>query len=114
MYFLKEPIASLIFPSGYSNTYDAVLAKLKEMHFEIKTQNRDRGEIVIYCLTNLINMILWRCWADKLLFEVKQIEKNKTKVDIFGLPNLFRIKVKKGEALTDINKVLSRLKEGID
>jgi hypothetical protein len=113
MYFLKEPIGSLIFLSGYGNTYDAVLAKLREMHFEVKIQNRERGEIVISCLTSLINMLLWRCWADKLLFEVKQIDEDKTKVDIFGLPNLFRIKVKEGEAITSIEEITSRLKECI-
>ena len=65
--------------------------------------------------------LYWQIWidldsngvpdaGDKLLFELKQIEAEKTKVNVFGVPNLFRIKVKKGEVLVDIDKLLLQLK----
>jgi len=110
MHLLKEPVGTIIVALGYSNTYDTLLKKLIEMNFEVRKQDKNKGEIEIRCLSSLFNMILWSCWGDKILVELKQIEEKKTKVNIFGIPNLFRIKVKKGEVLVDPDKLLLRLK----
>jgi hypothetical protein len=53
------------------------------MGSEVMEQKTDEGKIIIRCLISLINMIFWECWGDRVLFEIKQIEENKTKVDIF-------------------------------
>ena len=110
MHLLKEPIGTIIVALDYSNTYDTLLKKLLEMNFEIKEQDKNKGEIEIRCLSSLFNMIFWSCWGDKLLFELKQIEAKRTTVNVFGIPNLFRIKVKKGEVLVDLDKLLLQLK----
>lgn len=110
MHLLKEPIDTILVALDYSNAYDTLLKKLMEMNFEVKEQNKDKGKIEIRCLSSLFNMIFWSCWGDKLLFELKQIEAKKTKVNVFGIPNLFRIKVKKGELLVDLDKLLLQLK----
>ena len=112
MYIIKEPIDSVSYSSSYDDTYETLLMKLKAMQFHIHKQNKGKGEIIIPCLSSLMNNILWRVWGDKLLFEIKEIEKNKTKVDIFGIPYFFRIKVKKGEQLVDLDKLVSTLKLG--
>lgn len=110
MHLLKQSIDTFTVPLDYSNTYDTLLKRLKEMNFEVKEQDRSNGKIEIRCLCSLFNMIFWSCWGDKLLFELEQIEPEKTTVNVFGVPNLFRIKVKKGEVLVDIDKLLVQLK----
>jgi len=110
MHLIKEPVGTIIVGVDYSNTYDTLLKKLMEMNFEVKKQDRNKGEIEIACLSSLFNMFFWSCWGDKLLFELKQIEGKKTKVNVYGIPNLFRIKVKQGEVLIDLHKLLLQLR----
>jgi hypothetical protein len=83
------------------------------MHLKVLTQNQKKGEILVQCLTNWYEMILWRNLHDKLLFRIKQIEEDKTMVDIFIVKNLmFMITLGKYEKrLVDLDKLVSRLKE---
>ena len=62
------------------------------MRFEVQTQNKSKGKIVVLCVSNLINIFLWRCWSDKLIFDFTLVDENRTKVNIFAVPNLFRIR----------------------
>ena len=59
--------------------------------------DRSRGEIIIRCLTDLFSMLFWRCWGDKVLFKCTPLGDSQTEVEIFGIPNWFRLGVKKGE-----------------
>jgi hypothetical protein len=111
MHFLKEPIGMVVLASDYDTAYEKLLKKLQEMRFEVQTQNKSKGKIVVRCLSNLINIFLWRCWSDKLIFDFNLVDENRTEVNIFAVPNLFRIKVKKGETLVDLDKLLSQLKK---
>lgn len=110
MHFLKQPVGRITCVSDYSSTYDKLLGKLKEMNFGVESQNKNKGQILILCLSILFNMILWKCWGDKLLFEVKCIEENRTTIDIFAIPNLFRTRAKKAEKPADLDKLLYQLK----
>ena len=111
MHFLKEPIGTIVLASDYDTAYEKLLKKLQDMRFEVQTQNKSKGKIVILCLSNLINIFLWRCWSNKLIFDFNLVDENRTEVNIFAVPNLFRIKVKKGETLVDLDKLLSQLKK---
>jgi hypothetical protein len=110
MHLLKESITSITYPLDQGSTHELLLEKLKEINLEVESENEQHGAIVVSCLTGMFNMLFWRCWIDKLLFKVIPLENNNTRVDIFGLPNLFRIKVKKEETLVDVDELLSQLK----
>ena len=110
MYILKEPIDSVTYPSNYNDTYDALLKKLNAMNFRIDKQDREKGEIVIRCKSILMNLILWRVWSNRLLFVIKEVREGKTMVDIFGIPEYFRTRTKKGEKTVDLVKLVSELK----
>jgi len=58
-------------------------------------------------------MFLWRCWSDKLLFELKDSDDQGTSVKIHAIPNLFKIWVPAGEKLRDLDKVVAQLSERI-
>jgi len=110
MYIVKEPIDSLIYSSSYNDAYDALLKKLNAMNFHIDKQDKEKGEIVIRCVSSLMNLILWKWWGNKLLFEVREINDSKTRVDIFGIPAFFRTRIKKGEKVIDLDKLVWDLK----
>ena len=52
MYIVKEPIDSLIYSSSYNDAYDALLKKLNAMNFHIDKQDKEKGEIVIRCVSS--------------------------------------------------------------
>ena len=51
-------------------------------------------------------MIFWQCYCDKLVLNIKQIDKNKTRIEIFPVPYLFHIKIKKGDKTEDPHELL--------
>lgn len=110
MFMLREPVDTIVYPLDYNRAFDALLSKLEELRINIEKQDRAGGQIVARCLCEVMNLILWRCWGDKLLFRIWETESNRTQVDIFVIPNLFRIRLRKGEKLIDLNKIVSQLK----
>jgi len=113
MHFLRQPISTIPFKSDHNSTYETLLEKLQEMGLEVVRKNKITGEIVIRCLSILFNMVFWKSYGDKLLFQVKETGKNETKVEIFGIPNLFKIKVRKGEKLEDLDKLVTQLRTNL-
>ena len=48
MDFLKQPIGTIVLASDYDTAYDKFLKKLQEMRFEVQTQNKSKGKIVVH------------------------------------------------------------------
>jgi hypothetical protein len=59
--------------------------------------NQTKGEVVIRCLTDLLNLGLWRCWGDKILLKRTSLGQRRTEVKALGIPSWFRLGIKKGE-----------------
>jgi hypothetical protein len=55
------------------------------------------------------NVGLWRCWSDKLVFEIRRVEAAKTQVEIYAVPNLFRFRTNKNEEAIEVKKLASQL-----
>ena len=111
MFFLKQPIQSITYPLSYIQSFNMLVEKLHILNIEIKKKDKNKGILLVRCLSLAFNMILWRCYSDKMLFEIKSIKDDVTRIDISLIPNLFRIKVKKNEKLADINQIISFLKK---
>lgn len=108
MSFLKEPIGSAIYNKKYVDTYDEILSKINKLEIEVERYDEKKGEIVAHCLVKTFDVLLRRSWSEKLLFQVKEVGENRTKVDVFAIINLFRIKKgKKGQKAVDINEIKS-------
>lgn len=110
MSILREPIDTITYRNKYEETYEDLMSKLNELHIEIGRHDKKKGEIVVRFLAKIFDMLIWQCWSDKLIFEIKEVDENRTKVSIFAVPNLFRIKIKKGEKVADPHKLVSQLK----
>jgi hypothetical protein len=109
MYWLRHPVYARAFPAPRSSVFPALIAKLKELHFEIEKASEEKGVIVVRCLTVPLGIILWRCWSDKLVFELSGIGQNKTQLDVYAIPNLFKTRLDPGETAVDAGKLLSQL-----
>ncbi len=109
MYLIKEPVGTITYQFDYDATFAALISRLRELHIDVLREDKNKGEVVARCLSIVMNIIVWRCWSDRLLFELKKDGANRTKVSIYALPNLFRIKVRKNEEIVDLDKVVSQL-----
>lgn len=109
MYLLKELKKTITYASEPSNAFSTLVARLKEMNFDVAKQDLEKGEIVVPCLTSLMNFGVWRCWSDKLLFRVTKMEDGGSKVRVYAIPNLLRWRIRKGERVEDAGTVVSKL-----
>ncbi len=109
MYPLRELVHSTSLHRDYATTCTSLLSKLTELHIDVARADKDKGEIVVRCLTRLANAILWRCWSDKLVFEIKGIDAANTQVKIYAIPNLLRYRTRRSEEIIELRTLVSQL-----
>jgi len=109
MHLLREVVHKTTLQSDPATAFASLRSKLAELQIHVEKEDKDRGEIVARCLTSAVNTILWRCWSDKLLFEVKGIDATKTQIGVYAVPNLLRFKVEQSEKTIELKELVSRL-----
>jgi len=109
MYLLREIVHKATINKGYAEVFTSLLSKLAESNIGIDKQDVNHGEIVARCLTLSANLVLWRCWSDRLLFNMKELDAANTEVTIYSIPNLFRLNLKPDEKTTDLTKLVWEL-----
>jgi hypothetical protein len=109
MYLLKEEIRTIPCPRDYAATYDLLLSKLEDLRLPIEKADQSKGIVLATCISRLINMGFWRCWSDKLLFEIKKVSPGVSSISVYGIPNLLRMRVKSGETVIDLDAMVSHL-----
>lgn len=110
MPLVKESVGTLSYDRDSPEVFKAVLLKLEAMNLPIESSDAQRGVIVVRCWSLAFNMILWRCWSDKILLEVRQEKEGKTTIEIWAVPNLFRFAVRPGERVCELATLLSSLR----
>lgn len=108
MSFLKELVATLEYREGVQGTFALLERKLAEMHLPVQCANRETGEIVVRCPSLCFNLLLWRCWSDNVLLHVEDAGAGRTRVQIYALPNLLKIRAREDE-LVDLRQVIAAL-----
>ena len=107
--WLKELVHSATLNCDYATTFASLASKLAELKIDVVKEDKDSGEILARCLTCPINVILWHCWSDKLVFAVKRVDTAKTNVKIYAVPNLFRCRTRKDEETVELRALISQL-----
>jgi hypothetical protein len=107
--WLRELVHSGTLHSDYTATFASLLSKLAELKIDVAREDKRRGEIVARCLTCPVNVLLWRCWSDKLVLEVKRIDAAKTQLNIYAVPNLFRYRTYRDEGTIKLRELVSQL-----
>lgn len=108
---LREHVDSFLREGQPSEVFEGLVTILDKHGYAIEKKDTDKGVIVIRYLTLAVNMLLWRCWSDKVLVKTEASGHGKTRVDVYEIPNMFRIKVRKGEQVRNINELLGQLRE---
>jgi len=104
-------VGTVTIPSDPRSALEGLSAKLKELGITLEEVNTDRGELLARCLTLPLNMIVWRCWSDKLIFRANRTGDAETKVAIYAIPSFFRLGVRSNEVVVEIRTLLSQLRE---
>jgi hypothetical protein len=107
--WLKQLVHSATFNCDYATTFASLASRLAELKIDVVKKDKDSGEIVARCLTSPVNVILWRCWSDKLVFVVKRVDTAKTHVKIYAVPNLFRYRTRRDEETVELRELISQL-----
>ena len=90
MHGLKSLVYKLAYPSAPDDTYTKLISALRKQKAAIQKEDREKGRITVRCLSIFINVILWRCWSDELVIEVKKDNALRTNVSFYAVPNLCR------------------------
>lgn len=108
---IKEHIDSFMRKGLPAEVFEKLISVMERHKHIIVDRDKDKGMITIRYLTLTVNAIVWRCWSEKIMVKVGNGGHGKTKVDVYAIPNLFRIKVKRKEKEQNINELLGQLKE---
>jgi hypothetical protein len=109
MYLLKEEIRTIPCPRDFAATYDLLLSKLEDLHLPVEKADQNKGIVLATCISRLINTGFWRCWSDKILFEIKEVSPTVSSIIVYGIPNLLKMRVKPGETVRDLDAMMSNL-----
>jgi hypothetical protein len=58
----------------------------------------------------MYNLLLWRCWSVKLVFDVRTGEDGGATVNVYAVPNLLRVSVAKSEKVTDVSSIVATVR----
>ena len=109
MNFIKEHVQTIRYRSDEVSTFNELLTKLSELKVEIESADQRSGRIVVHRLTRLVNAVVWRCWSDTLVFQIKRVEGGQADVYVYAIPNFLKLHVKENETVTDLERLLSDL-----
>ena len=107
--WLTKPIATLACQGDPQTVMVRLVAALQERGLPIDKQDREGGEVIARCFMLCANWGLWRCWSDKLRFNVTGGGAKSTTLEISALPNLFRWRLRDGEAACDAKSLIGAL-----
>ena len=109
MPFVKELIQSTSAPLDRFSTFDRLIDRAKELHLQILEQDRARGVFCVRFLSLAFNMILWKCWSDKILFHVIETGARTTEIRAYAIPNFFRMKTTETEKVGSATAVVKQV-----
>jgi hypothetical protein len=113
MNLIREPIDHITVSATPDLIFEKMTTALSRANFKIIQTNNSERLITISCIVDLFNMVLWQAWGDKVLLHFKPQGENETNIQIYGVPNLFRLRVDgkdkvygKAEIAVELRKII--------
>lgn len=91
--------------------FDKVLSDLQSIGLEIQKKDREEGIIIAKCISHIVKEFMWRLYGEKIQIEVTKLDGGRTEMNIYAIPNWFRIKVNKNEKLYELSEIVSKIKD---
>lgn len=110
MAWIEEQIGTVSYPGDRSTAFAAIIRKLERLKLPIEQKNEQEGTIVVRCLSRAMDVVLWRCWSDKLHIRLTERDDGRTDVRLAAIPNLFRLSVRKDEREVKLYPLLEELR----
>ncbi len=109
MILLKQPLGTIKYERESAAVFAGLLSRLDALGLSVQRVDRDKGEIVANCVGKCFDMILWRCYSDRLLLEITETGRRETTVQVSALPN-FLMRVPKSDESRDLSSVVAALR----
>jgi hypothetical protein len=110
MALLKEHIGTLTYPGDRATAFVAVMRKLERLQLPVEKKNERDGTILVRCLARPLDLLLWRCWSDKVLIQLTEDGERRTSIRLDAIPNLFRVRTGKHESEIKLDGLLEELR----
>ena len=91
MNLIREPIDHITVTATPDLMFEKMTTALSKANFKIIQTNSSERLITISCIVKLFKMALWQAWGDKVLLHFKPEGENQTNIQVYGVPNLFRL-----------------------
>lgn len=105
---IRHPFLRVKFRQPAAKVIDLLVRDLPSTGLRIERVERDKGEIWAHGVAKAMDMILWRCYADRFLFEVKATGESQSQVDGCMIVNLL-LWPRRKEQLVDSHDVIRRV-----
>ena len=93
MNLIREPIDHITVSATPDQMFEKMTTALSKANFKVIQTNISERLITISCIVDLFNMGFWQAWGDKVLLHFKPEGENQTNIQVYGVPNLFRLRV---------------------
>ena len=113
MPFLREHVGTISSNSDRDTTFAKLLEALQSLSLEVDKADLKKARITVRCLTQAANLIFWRCWNDRLLFDIRATSNGNAVVNAYVVPNLFMVSVPKGGNMHDAGRIVMALTEAL-
>jgi hypothetical protein len=116
MAWLAQPVASFTYQLAESTAAALLRSKLQERGVTVDPERKPvrmpgaGTTIVARCITQCLNMWLWRCWSDRLEFQLHEVGAGHTRVTVNAIPNFLRTGLRSGEQATDVQALVAGLR----
>ena len=107
--WLREPVANITVARDAQGTQEPLLSKLSELGIPSEVSSSP-PRVVANCITLCANYFLWRCWADRLEFQLEAVDAGHTNVHVVALPNLFITRPHPHHVKVEIDALVSGLR----
>ncbi len=92
MLCIRHHIRTLRVALSRASTHRELLRKLERIGIKPSSPDTSMRRIVIDCDYLALDLLVWRCWADKMMLELQPVKEDVTLIKIFAIPNLLRIR----------------------
>lgn len=110
-FWVRESLTEFYVSSDATTTVDLVVAKLGQMGLEISRIDKGAGQILVRYLSLLTDWLLYRCYSDHILVEVKDHGPDESIVKVYAIPSWNRASLRRGEVLRELAPVWYQLEK---
>jgi hypothetical protein len=109
---VKQSVYHHTFLGQPDEVFDAIQKRLSESELRVLKVDVQAKAITVEATVKLVDWVFWRCYGDKVVFRCTRLRENETDVSVYGIPNLLKIGIRRGQKVLDLTEA-TRTFEGL-